>query len=328
LTKKNPGAGSGTDISGLTHAGTYLPTQLREEAAKRKKLVPDSVSTLMQRGLAIETDEALGAGALGFMARAMTLASLPHSKPKVTEFERKNGPFTLSIVARSAVGLPYGTVPRLLLAWLTTEAVKTKTRELVLGDSLSSFMRQLDLVPTGGRWGTIKRLKEQTRRLFSASIAATYDDGRGVTEVGHRVTDQYQLWWDPKDPAQASLWQSTVTLSDPFFREIIERPVPVDMRALNALKRSPMALDIYVWLTYRMSYLKNPTEITWAGLQGQFGAGYPDDDADGQGRRDFKKNFLPALKKVLLVYPSAKAIPTDMGVRLAPGRPHVAKLPK
>lgn len=288
-----------------------------------KNLPLEKISALIKQNLAIETDEALGSGSLGFMARAMTLASLPHSRVEGTEFERKNGPFTLSIVARSSVGLPYGTVPRLLLAWLTTEAVRTKTRDLELGDSLSGFMRQLGLLPTGGRWGTIKRLKEQTRRLFSASIAATYDDGRGVTEVGHRVTDYYQLWWEPKDPAQGSLWQSTVKLSEPFFKEIIERPVPVDMRALEALKRSPLALDIYVWLTYRMSYLKKQTDISWEGLQGQFGAGYPE---TSQGLRDFRKHFLPALKKVLLVYPDAKAAPTETGIRLAPGRPHVSKL--
>jgi len=288
-----------------------------------KNLPLEKISALIKQNLAIETDEALGSGSLGFMARAMTLASLPHSRVEGTEFERKNGPFTLSIVARSSVGLPYGTVPRLLLAWLTTEAVRTKTRDLELGDSLSGFMRQLGLLPTGGRWGTIKRLKEQTRRLFSASIAATYDDGRGVTEVGHRVTDYYQLWWEPKDPAQGSLWQSTVKLSEPFFKEIIERPVPVDMRALEALKRSPLALDIYVWLTYRMSYLKKQTDISWEGLQGQFGAGYPE---TSQGLRDFRKHFLPALKKVLLVYPDARAAPTETGIRLAPGRPHVSKL--
>lgn len=61
--------------------------------------------------------------------------------------------FTLSLMAPTKIGLPYGTVPRLLLAWMTTEAVKTQSRELELGDSLSGFMRELDLVPTSGRWG-------------------------------------------------------------------------------------------------------------------------------------------------------------------------------
>jgi hypothetical protein len=34
-------------------------------------------------------------------------------------------------------------VPRLLLAWLITEAVRTRERDLVLGDTLSRFMAQL-----------------------------------------------------------------------------------------------------------------------------------------------------------------------------------------
>lgn len=288
-----------------------------------KNLKPETVDALIEQALAIEAAEATDAGALGFMARAMTLASLPHSRVEGSEFERRNGAFTLSITAPSRVGLPYGTVPRLLLAWLTTEAVRTRSRELMLGDSLSAFMRQLDLVPTGGRWGSITRLKEQTKRLFASSFTAVYEDKNRFALRGHRVVDQAELWWDPKDPAQGSLWQSTVTLGEPFFREIIERPVPVDMRALRALKRSPMALDIYVWLTYRMSYLKASTEISWAGLQGQFGAGYP---ATARGLRDFKANYLHALRKVAAVYAEARATPTDSGILLTPGRPHVRKI--
>jgi len=325
LTKKNPGAGSGPDTPGLTHAGTYLPGQLRAEAAKRKRkrLVPESISTLMQRGLAIETDEAQDAGAIGFMARAMTMASLPHSRVPGSSFERHNGAFSLSIVAPPRVGLPYGTVPRLLLSWLTTEAVRTSSRELVLGDTLSGFMRQLDLVPTGGRWGSIKRLKDQSERLFASSITAIYKDERRTAIQNHSVAERADLWWDPTEPAQGTLWQSMVVLTTNFYNEIIKSPVPVDIRALAALKRSPMALDIYVWLTYRMSYLKKPTNITWEGLQGQFGAGYPE---TARGLRNFRAHFVPALKKVLVVYPGAKASPIEAGIRLAPGRPHVLKL--
>jgi hypothetical protein len=288
-----------------------------------KNLKPETINVLIQRGLAIEAEGALDAGTLGFMARAMTLASLPHSRIEGAEFARRNGPFTLSIMSPANVGIPYGTVPRLLLAWLTTEAVRTKNRELILGDSLSGFMRQLDLVPTGGRWGSITRLKDQTTRLFASSVTAVYKDAERTAIRGHHVADAANLWWHPKDPKQAALWESSVTLSQPFFSEIIERPVPIDLRALRALKRSPMALDLYVWLTYRMSYLTKATEITWAGLQCQFGAGYP---ATAQGIRDFRKHFIPALRKVLAVYPDARAAPTDTGIRLAPSRPHVRKL--
>jgi Plasmid encoded RepA protein len=288
-----------------------------------KNLSPETINELITRSLAIEAEEAQDAGALGFMARAMTLASLPHSRVDGNEFERRNGAFSLSIVAPSRVGLPYGTVPRLLLAWLTTEAVRTKSRELVLGDSLSAFMRQLDLVPTGGRWGSINRLKDQTTRLFASSITAIYQDSDKTAMLGYRVADKALLWWDAKDPRQGSLWQSAVTLTEPFFTEIVERPVPVDMRALKALKRSPMALDLYCWLTYRASYLKKPTEVSWAGLQGQFGADYP---RTGQGLRDFRKAFTHHLTKVTTVYRDARATPTPSGVRLEPARPHVRRL--
>jgi hypothetical protein len=95
------------------------------------------------------------------------------------------------------------------------------------------------------------------------------------------------------------------------------------MRALRALKRSPMALDIYCWLTYRTSYLKKPTQISWEGLQGQFGADYP---RTGQGLRDFRKGFNHALVKVQAVYDGAKASASPSGLLLTPGRPHIPKL--
>jgi hypothetical protein len=74
------------------------------------------------------------------------------------------------------------------------------------------------------------------------------------------------LWWDPKSPDQKELFDSKVILSQPFFREIIDRPVPLDKRALAALSKSPLQLDIYCWLTYRMSYLKRETVIPWEAL--------------------------------------------------------------
>ena len=117
--------------------------------------------------LAIEDELAHEAGALGFMARAMVQATLPHRAVDGTYFERKNGSFTLSLMASPKIGLPYGSIPRLLLAWVTTEAVKTRSRELELGDSMSAFMSELGLKPTGGANGSITRLKNQTRRLFS-----------------------------------------------------------------------------------------------------------------------------------------------------------------
>ncbi len=283
-----------------------------------EKLNQHNLDILINRALAIEDEMALDADALGFMARAMVQATLPHSKVTGNEFTRRNGNYSLTILSPSSIGLPYGSIPRLLLAWVTTEAIKTKSKELELGDSLSGFMRELDLVPTGGRWGSITRLKEQTKRLFASSITALYEHGDGTQIINQAVADRAVFWWHPKDPEQAALWKSQVTLSDNFFKEIIDRPVPIDMRAIKALKKSPMALDIYVWLTYRVSYLKRPTAIPWASLAMQFGSNY-------SRLVDFKASFTSELKKVATVYGDLQVEVLPNGLVVKPSLTHIPK---
>ena len=281
-----------------------------------KKEMTPSVERLINDALAIEAESALEAGALGFMARAMVQATLPHKKVAGNEFERRNGAFTLSLMAPAKIGLPYGSVPRLLLAWVTTEAVKTKTRELELGDSMSAFMAELGLERTGGERGGITRLKNQTRRLFASTVSASYEDATKIADIGYRLADKSVLWWHAKEPEQAGLWRSSVTLSEQFFNEVVDRPVPIDMRAMKALKRSPMALDIYTWLTYRSSYLKRPTVVPWAALALQFGSNYAQ-------LRQFKAAFLAELRKVVTVYGKVQVEPTDMGLMVRPSLTHI-----
>lgn len=275
------------------------------------------INQLIEESLAIEAEAAKDAGALGFMARALTQATMPHKKTDELRFTRTNGAFELSITSLGKHGLPYGSIPRLLTAWVTTEAVRTKSRELVLGESLAGFMRELEMVPTGGRWGTITRLRDQMKRLFTAAVSASYSDDERDTGINFALVEKYDLWWQPKTADQAALWESTLTLSQGFFAEVTQAPVPVDMRALKALKKSPMALDVYVWLTYRLSYLKRPTVIPWEALQLQFGADY--------GRlTDFRIKFEKQLRAVLVMYPDAKVQPTTMGLELRPSPPHIA----
>jgi hypothetical protein len=284
-----------------------------------KHLTHQTVDRLINEALAIEEQSAQDAGMLGFVARAMVQATLPHSRVDGTYFQRKNGHFTLTILAPPEIGLPYGTIPRLLLAWLTTEAVKTQSRDIELGDSLSGFMRELDIVPTGGRWGSITRLKNQTKRLFGSSISAIYEKGNGMAMLNQSVAEKAIFWWD-SHPDQAGLWKSAVTLSEPFFREVIDRPIPIDMRAVKALKKSPMALDIYTWLTYRASYLKEPATIPWQALALQIGGNYTH-------LRNFKIAFLSELKKVILVYPKVQVDADEVGLIIKPSLTHISRKP-
>ena len=276
------------------------------------------INELINTALAIETGEAKEAGKIGYMARALIQATLPHRKTESFEFKRTNGAFTLSMMSPSDVGLPYGSIPRVLLTWLTTEAVRTKERELVLGDSLSDFMRQLGMIPTGGRWGSITRLREQMQRLFACFISCTYTNEELTARKNILIADESCLWWAPKEPEQLQLFQSTVLLSQRFFEEVTQHPVPIDLRAIKALQKSPLSLDIYCWLTYRMSYLRKPVMIPWEVLQLQFGADY-------SRTRDFKMAFLEQMKKVHVVYPAVNIQDEPQGLLLKPSKTSIGK---
>jgi hypothetical protein len=274
-----------------------------------------------------EVRDAVAAGALGFYARLFVQAGMPHTDPHAPQHVRSNGALTLTMMAPPVVGLPYGSLPRLLLSWVTTEAVRSKQRRLLLGNSLRAFMAQLGLNPSGGRRGDITRLRNQMRRLFASSISCVYDGPGGWAMANVNVADTAELWWDPKQPDQMDLWDSTVVLGERFFEEIVRRPVPIDTRALKALTRSPLAIDLYVWLTYRMSYLKEPTTVPWELLSLQTGAHYKE-------VRQFRRFALRALPKVTAVYPDVQVRPEldeagrPVGLRLEPSPPHVPQRPR
>ena len=105
---------------------------------------------------------------LGFMARMMALCSLPRTNPgNRHQYKRVNGPYKLIMSVTGDHKLPFGNLPRLILAWLCTEAVRTQSREIVLGRSLSKFMRTLGINSTsGGNRGEQTRLRNPNESPF------------------------------------------------------------------------------------------------------------------------------------------------------------------
>jgi len=281
-----------------------------------------NINKIVAEALAIEAEAAKEAGALAFMARPLTQATLPHRRQTSNTFERRNGAFSLTITAHPRFGLPYGSYPRLILAWLTTEAVRTRSPELELGPTFSGFMVDLGLKPTGGQWGTIPRFREQLKRLFTSTIWCIYDTESQTETLNLQIAKHSNLWWEPQASGKAGEWKSTVTLGPELFEEILAHPIPIDNRALRAIKKSPMAIDIYCWMTYRMSYLRKQTTIPWEVLQMQFGADYRNDRF---GRHNFKTTFIQRLRTVQTLYPEAKAEENASGIMLCPSLTHVLK---
>jgi hypothetical protein len=295
-----------------------------EKRLKAAALLTSRQEQLLEAAAAIRLapDEAEAA----YMARELVQCTLPHRNPgNAPRWLRRNGASVLVLQAGwdaqkdRSFGYPYGSLPRLLLFWITTEAVQTKRRRLELGRSLSGFMRELGLIPAsagGGKHSDAKRLRGQMERLFRCRIsfeqAATDAAGaEGNAWLDMQIAPRGELWWSPKQPEQGTLWGSWIELGEDFFRAITAAPVPVDMRVLRAIKQSPLALDLYAWATWRVFRLRKPAVIPWDGLMKQMGGEY-------ERTRDFARKARAAFRKVRQFYPGLKIAYVKGGLMLHP----------
>ncbi len=262
---------------------------------------------------------------LGFMARTIALCSLPRSNPgNRLQYKRVNGPFTLGMIAGLGNKLPFGNLPRLVLAWVSTEAVRTQSPVLSLGKSLSDFMRALGVYDSSGRTQT--RLRNQMKRLFGCTVTMIYEEPGGFARVSSLVADKHEFWWNERKPDQPSLWDSKIELSEDFFNEIINHPVPLDMNTITALKRCSLGLDLYLWLVYRTFPLRAPLRLTWRQLYQQFGA-HPAKADNKFIVRNFRQNVLRELKKIKLAWPDLHYATAKGVLILFPSKPAIPPAP-
>ena len=266
---------------------------------------------------------------LGFMARLMALCSLPRTNPgDRLQYKRQNGPYKLIMVAGADNKLPYGNFPRLLLAWLCTEAVRTQSRELVLGKSLSGFMRALGIYHnSAGRGGVQTRLRNQMKRLFGCTVSLIYEDESGFERITSSVADRASFWWNERHPDQPVLWDSKIRLGEDFFNEIISHPVPIDMNTLTALKRCALGLDLYLWLAYRTFSLRAPLRLSWRQIYRQFGL-HPAKARDKKTVQNFRGKVLRELKKIQIAWPGLNYATAPGMLILYPSTPTIPPLPE
>ena len=262
---------------------------------------------------------------LGFMGRTMALCSLPRSNPgNRLQYKRVNGPFTLIMYSSGETKLPFGNFPRLILAWVSTEAVRTQNRVLILGSSLAKFMRELGVYSSGG--GNVHtKLRNQMKRLFGCTVQLTYKEENGEATVNTVIADRTEFWWNERKPDQSSLWDSKIELSEKFFNEIIRHPVPLDMNTLKALKRSSLGLDLYLWLVYRTFPLRAPQQITWKQVYRQFGSD-PAKASDNVTVQNFRREVLRELKKIKLAWSGLNYTTAPGLLILYPSTPAIAPL--
>jgi hypothetical protein len=245
--------------------------------------------------------------------------------PTVREWERQQGRASCLVEAGRArdprtgqwirLGLPFGPKPRLILAHLNAEALRTGSPEIEVDKSLTAFVKRIGLAAKGTN---IHIIKDQLARLSAAQIrlALAYGDDR-IRQVDTHIVGGFDLWF-PKDDQQRVLWPTAVCLSLDYFTSLQGHAVPLDERAIAALSHSAMALDVYAWLAQRLHRIdpRRPQRISWVALKDQFGWHY------GTIRK-FRQVFRHTLDIVLSQYQAARIELDGRGLALRHSPPPV-----
>jgi len=284
----------------------------------------------------IESAEAFEAGEVGYLNKVLVQATLPYREPdpNLLAWGRRAGNVALAIqpgvtidVSTGkpiSIGYPYGVIPRLALAWLGKEIKRQKQREIDLTNNMSSFMSEIGFdQQSGGKNGSISAVKKQLQRLFASRISLFDVDvnGRSMTDYSSakfmEIARSAEFWWS-STPRQDALFKTKIVLGEQFY-EAFKSGVPIDIRAMRALGQSPLEIDLYCWLCYRLAYLRKTSIVPWEALQGQFGT-------ETQNEAKFRWQVKRALTSIKTVYPGANFDPTGKaGLKLFPSPPAIAR---
>lgn len=251
---------------------------------------------------------------LGFMSRLLVMVNLPYRDTGIEtrNWWRTNGSISINITpgyeGSKSLGIPYGSYPRLIMAYLITQAIKKKSPIINLGKSFKEFLEMIGLEKGGKQY---RQLQKQLGMMLSASFSWTYSNEKLWSRINIQVSNQSQLWWDPKSPDQLSLWDSYITLNTDFFNEVTRNPVPVDLRILKLLKNSPLGLDLYMFLAWRTFNLKKPALISWVSLHNQLGGQYTN-------VKEFARNCRQHLKRIKAIWPELDIEPVKGRLRIKP----------
>lgn len=258
-------------------------------------------------------------------------AALPHREPKNPNepWIRRNG--TYQLVIRPGilplrdrivpVAVPYGTKARLIMIYFQTEAVRTRSQVVDLGPNMASWLKRMGLTTSGGSRGSYAPVREQALRIARCEFTMRFERGADEARLSdQRIVDGMDLWQDadgPEDTARGRrAWVRHVRLSDAFFAHLMEHSVPLSEEAIARLKHSSLALDLYVWLTYRLHRLRRETTVPWHAISDHFGS--------ESGHRQLAFRLKEVLKDVAAVYPDANIEASPRGITLRPSRPSVA----
>ncbi len=258
-----------------------------------------------------------------YMYKPLCQIALPRSEKNDCFFERDCGAMRVKIFSHPEFGLPYGPIARLIIAYVCMHATRYKRSKINMQKSAAALMRELGFQVSGGRRGTYTTFKKQFVKLATTNFEFSFIQKNIEKCYETKIFDEKSC-----EKIIGGHWCKELELSDVFYASLVahKNSVPMDSRALIALKDSALALDIYFFLVERLHRISaaavKPTVLYWKKLRGQFGHEYA---ASSSGNKSFRDNFLHALEKVLLMYPAAKVELIDGGIVLRKSLPPIPK---
>ena len=247
----------------------------------------------------------------------LCLTVLPHREIAAgTVWERQTGYASLMVHPLQGRdgrmrGVPFGAKARLMLIFLMTEAVRTRSRHVELGRSMHAWLKAMGVAVNGTNYRTVADQADRIEHCL-LSFHLTGQDGEAALRDSI-IRGSFRGFNEADD--------HTVELSEGFYRTIIQRPVPLVESAIRILANTCMPLDLYLWLAYRLHVLERPAKISWLSLHTQFGAGTKE-------LKHFKPRFVRDIQIAKAVYPEATVDLTDVGVILHPSPAPVVPRPR
>jgi hypothetical protein len=279
-----------------------------------------SSTALIKKLTAFETVKPTPFDDRTYTPRALLLCSLPYRKPKTENWIRTAGRYTLKILPDADHAIPYGSYPRLFNYWLTNEVKRTKQKTLTIGGSYETFLYAIG-IKDGGKQR--RNFMKQAHNFLTATITFTErtSNGQIVDWMRAAISKRYRLFWDVTEPREDTLFKTEISLTEEYYEEVMNHAVPLNLKMIDALKRSPLALDLYGWMNYKfyaMAHQRIPHQtITWSLLNSQFGGQFA-------RLRDFKVNSELCLRTIQYLWPQAKFKITSNSLTLLPSSTSVA----
>lgn len=276
---------------------------------------------------------------LAYLLTILANCYMPRNPVKGRTYAHNSGSYGVVITGGAATNpnnteqvieqaIPHGTKARQFISYINTEAVRTQSRTINLGDSLNDLVHRVTgQQATGGSKGNLNAWKQALMGFSTCNIA--FEDLRSNNSYAQKrfnFIQEFRLWLPDKgDGKQTSLFPTTLVLSQEYYDMIVAvKSMPLDNRALRELAEYPLAYDVYVWLCYRIYTISKrdggpqPLPVNWNALKKQFSQNKNIQFAK------FKFELKKGLERALTYYCSAKVDIVKDGIILHPSPPAIA----